>query len=180
MFMKKGRYIFLCMPILLISSVLADQPISFFDLVEQNSLFYKKSSDVPFSGQVKGVKNGRLLNGKIDGLWITYLKNGNLSYKANYKNGKRDGLWESYHNNGRLYEEGSYKNGKKNGVWVTYFKNGQLSYKASYKEDKEDGPFDSHSSDDGRLLWKGFYKMEKELDLGSIITKRKDRDKGLL
>ena len=48
-------------------------------MVRKNNLFYEKSSDLPFSGQVKGLQNGRLVNGRINGLWITYLDNGNLT-----------------------------------------------------------------------------------------------------
>ena len=92
----------------------ADELILFSDLVKRNNIFYEKSSKLPFSGQVKGRKNGRLVQGKINGLWITYLESGDLSYKANYKSGNLNGLWEKYHGNGRLSEEGTYNNGKKN------------------------------------------------------------------
>ena len=159
--MIKIKFIYFLVLVTLISNTATGEPISFFDLVKKNNLFYEKSSDLPFSGQVKGIQNGRLVNGRIHGLWITYLDNGNLSHKANYKNGKREGLFEVYHKNGRLYREGNYQSGKKIGLWLTYFKNGRISYKATYADGIEDGPINSYSSEDGRLLWRGFYKNGK-------------------
>ena len=50
--------------------------ISSDDLVERNGLYYKKFSDIPFSGKVTqlplGLKRGLMKNGKIEGEWITY------------------------------------------------------------------------------------------------------------
>ena len=66
------------------------------DLVERGNLFYKKFTDVPFSGQVTGQFQGSIENGKEEGCWATYFKNGQLSKKGIYKNGKPDGTWEVY------------------------------------------------------------------------------------
>ena len=66
------------------------------DLVKRGNLFYKKFTDVPFSGQVTGQFQGSIENGKEEGCWATYFKNGQLSKKGIYKNGKPDGTWEVY------------------------------------------------------------------------------------
>ena len=34
------------------------------DLVERDGLFYKKFTDIPFSGEITGLRNGRIKNGK--------------------------------------------------------------------------------------------------------------------
>lgn len=52
---------------------------------------------------------GRYVNGKLDGLYRRWHKNGQLQYEENYKNGKRDGLARSWHENGRLQYEWNYK-----------------------------------------------------------------------
>jgi antitoxin component YwqK of YwqJK toxin-antitoxin module len=89
------------------------------DLVERDGLFYKKFTDVPFTG----------------------------GDQEEFKNGEKDDLRISYHENGQLLEKGTRKNGKKNGPWVRYYDNGQLSFKGTYKDGKRDGPFESYNQD---------------------------------
>jgi antitoxin component YwqK of YwqJK toxin-antitoxin module len=50
------------------------------------------------------------VNGKKQGIWVTYYDNGQLDTKGNYKNGLRDGVWETYYWNGTLERE-LYNNG---------------------------------------------------------------------
>ena len=64
-----------------------------FDLVKREGLLYKKFTDVPFTGKVTGLSQGKLKNGKKVGPWVEYHVNGQLSSKGTYKNGKKDGPW---------------------------------------------------------------------------------------
>ena len=58
------------------------------DLVEREAIYYKKFTDVPFSGKVTGKKEqGSFKNGKKEGPWVNYYDNGQLTYKGDYKNG---------------------------------------------------------------------------------------------
>ena len=84
------------------------------DLVQRDGVYYKKNSDVPFSGKVTGSFNGSITNGKREGAWICYYDNGQLFLKGNYKNGKREGAWVEFHDDGQLGNKGNYKNGAKN------------------------------------------------------------------
>ena len=79
------------------------------DLVERNNLFYKKFTNVPFTGEVSGIENGNIKNGRKNGEWVSYHKNGQLDTKGNWKDGQLDGLRESYHENGKLFIKNSYK-----------------------------------------------------------------------
>jgi len=63
------------------------------DLVYRDGLFYKKFSEVPFSGETTGDSQGTIKNGKKEGAWVTYHPNGQLKSKGNFKNGKTDGSW---------------------------------------------------------------------------------------
>ena len=83
------------------------------DLVEREGLYYKKFSDVPFTGKTTGETQGSYKNGKKDGPFVSYYDNGKLKYKGTFKDGKQDGPWVGYHNNGQLYFQGTYKNGVK-------------------------------------------------------------------
>ena len=53
-----------------------------------NELFYKKFTDVPFTGEISGRESGVFKDGKQDGLWKIYYENGLISTKRNYKDGK--------------------------------------------------------------------------------------------
>ena len=96
------------------------------DLVERDGIHYKKFSDVPFTGEVKGKYQGRFKNGEMDGPWVSYYDNGQLHTKGTAKNGKQEGPWVFYHENGQLMQKGDFKNGKKEGRWVIYYGDGTL------------------------------------------------------
>ena len=61
------------------------------DLVEREGLYYKQFTDVPFTGEVTGDKQGSLKNGKKEGAWVRNHSDGTLSktLTGTYKNGKR-------------------------------------------------------------------------------------------
>ena len=46
------------------------------DLVHRDWVYYKKFSDVPFTGKISGIDSGRIKNGKKSGEWLYYYKNG--------------------------------------------------------------------------------------------------------
>jgi hypothetical protein len=85
------------------------------DLVKRDGIYYKKFSDVPFTGKTTGKKQGSLRNGKRVGPWVHYHDNGQLQSKGTYKNANRDGLWVFYNIYGAVVSAftGTYKNGVK-------------------------------------------------------------------
>ena len=127
------------------------------DLVVRDGLYYKKFSEVPFSGKVTGLRNGLMKNGKEDGEWVINHENGEFWWKGNYENGKEEGVWVGYHKNGQLASKGNCKNGKKEGEWVSYWDNGQLMSKGNYKNSKLEGEEFGYWTD-GQLLNKDNYK----------------------
>jgi len=58
------------------------------DLVIRSGLYFKKFTEVPFTGKVTGKEQGRLKNGKRVGVWIEYDGNGRVSKEVTYENGK--------------------------------------------------------------------------------------------
>ena len=82
------------------------------DLVKRNDLYYKKFTDVPFTGKVTGQWDGQIKNGKRKGSWIKYYENGQLRVKENYKDGNPDGLWEYFNEDGSLTRTETYKDGE--------------------------------------------------------------------
>ena len=81
------------------------------DLVERDGLFYKKFTDVPFTGE----EQKEFENGGKDDPQVSYHDNGQLSFKGTYKEGKRDGPWVSYNKDGTVNPKftGTYKDSKK-------------------------------------------------------------------
>ena len=112
--------------VFLFPTLALSEEVTLDDLVERKGLYYKKFTDVPFSGKVTGGGQGEIKNGKRDGPWVSYFENGQLWDKGDYKNGEREGPWVSYFESGQLDSKGTWKNGKEEGPWVSYFENGQL------------------------------------------------------
>ena len=127
------------------------------DLVMRDNLYYKKFTDVPFTGKVTGngssewrksfISKGSFKNGKKNGLWIRYYDNGQLWDKGTYINGKKEGYWIAYFDDGKLWYKGNMRNGNEDGFWIFYFSNGQLHYKGKYINFKKEGPWVSYLRD---------------------------------
>ena len=85
------------------------------DLVRREGTYYKKFTDVPFTGEVEGKRQGSFKNGKQEGYWVWYYENGQLLNKGDYKNGKKEGSWEYYNDDGsvRTSSNGTFKDGVK-------------------------------------------------------------------
>jgi len=111
--MKKLTLTFLICLIFLSPNVVKSENVS--NLVERGGLFYKKFTEVPFTGKVTGKNQGSFKNGKREGLWVRYHDNGQLRNKGNYKNGKWEGFWVFYETDGTVNKKltGTSKDGKK-------------------------------------------------------------------
>ena len=110
------------------------------DLDRREGIYYKKSTDVPFTGKVTGKDpeynrktQGSFKDGKWDGPYVSYHYNGQLWEKYSYKDGKVDGPFVSYWDNGKLQSKGTLKDGKEVGPWVYNPKNGQSKPKPWWK-----------------------------------------------
>jgi len=80
------------------------------DLTLRNGVFYKRYTDVPFSGSITGKINARLENGKFEGHFDGYYDDGQLKVKGSYKSGKRTGLWEEFSKGGETLETTAWMN----------------------------------------------------------------------
>ncbi len=136
------------------------QSISIDDLIIRNNLFYKKFTDIPYSGKVSGIQNGRLVVGERQGMWTFYYKSGQLEKKGSYNFGIKKGFWEIYWLSGQIFRQGNYVNGKKEGLWLDYHENGQLWDIGSYKLGNKNGSWKTYW-DHGGLYSKGEFKLGK-------------------
>jgi len=103
------------------------------DLVVRDGLYYKKFSEVPFSGKVTGLRNGSIKNGKAEGEWVVYFSNGQIMSEGSIKNGKKEGAWVAYFSNGQIMSKVNYKNGLLHGEYLRFNIAGQLYAKDYYK-----------------------------------------------
>ena len=104
------------------------------DLVERNDPYYKKFTNVPFTGEISGVQSGSFKKGKKNGEWLVYHENGQLKWEGNHKDGKQDDLWKRYYENGQLEFRSNFKDGKQDGLYEYFYENGQLEIKEYYKD----------------------------------------------
>ena len=63
------------------------------DLVKREGIYYKKFSDVPFTGKVEGLVQGSFKDGKREGISLTYYGDGSaqLEQTGTFKNGVKIG-----------------------------------------------------------------------------------------
>lgn len=104
------------------------------DLTERDGIYYEKSSEIPFSGELEGRYQGTLVNGKREGLWLTYSPEGNLWFKKTYVNGIIDGISFMYHLNGLLRSKSLYDMGVELST-EEYDNMGKLRFKLEFKKD---------------------------------------------
>lgn len=97
------------------------------------------------SGQISS--EGKMVNGRPDGLWKSYHVNGNLKAIGIRKYALLDSVWCFYNNDGKIAEKINYIDGKKNGYYYTfkYFKNkndslvGYLASRELYLNNRKHG-----------------------------------------
>ena len=93
------------------------QAVDWEDLVKREGLYYLKISNVPFTGEVTGLRQGSIADGKRSGPWVGYHYNGRLEYKGSFINGTKNGPWVSYWPDGQLRYKGNFINGEPDGPW---------------------------------------------------------------
>ena len=102
------------------------------EVVKRDDIFYRKFSNIPFSGHIE-----------------SYHPNGQLKIIGDFSSGKKVGNWIEYYLSGIKKSEGQFSNGKKDGLWVYYFLNKNIKEKQYYIEGNKDGlweKFDVHGT----------------------------------
>ena len=101
------------------------------DLVEREALFYLKFTDTLFSGELEGMQQGKISDGKKQGLWLEFWITGQLKSKGEYIDGKKTGPWLLFYTNGQLMSKGSYLEDMEDGDWLYYFRDGNINRNSS-------------------------------------------------
>jgi len=72
--MKKLTLTILTCLILLSPNLVLSETMN--DLVKREGLYYKKFTEVPFTGKIIGKSQGLIKNGEQEGAWVHYHENG--------------------------------------------------------------------------------------------------------
>ena len=94
------------------------------DLVYRDGVYYKKFTEVPYTGNTIGQIQGSFKNGVPNDTWTFYNDDGQLGAKGQYKDGEKDGEWIYYNELGYIVITYLYKEGrefKRDGVKVKYW-----------------------------------------------------------
>ena len=113
------------------------------EVVKRDDTFYKKFSNIPFSGHIESYHpNGQLKiigefsEGKKIGEWVEYYMSGVKKSEGKFANGKKDGAWVYYFLNTNMKEKQLFINGNKDGLWEKFDVNGTLIQTESYQNGK--------------------------------------------
>ena len=113
------------------------------EIVKRDDTFYRKFSNIPFSGHIESYHpNGQLkivgdlLDGKKVGNWIEYYLSGIKKSEGQFANGKKDGAWLYYFLNANIKEKQFFIDGHKDGLWEKFDVHGTVVQTESYQNGK--------------------------------------------
>ena len=153
------------------------------DLVQREGIYYKKFTDVPFTGSVEGVwpglslggssVTGHLEKGLPQGVWRFYDDDGQLLSRFTVVDGMLEGISSEYFDSGTLKSSGSYSSDQKVGYWTYYFFNGVVKSRGFYDSDAQSGAWEFFDQT-GNLIFVG-----KQKDWGEVqqsLKKERERE----
>jgi len=104
---------------------------------------------------------GKLKNGKLDGKWTTWYKNGQIMEEYNVKDNKPDGKLTFWHENGQIKLETNFKNGNEDGKRTIWYENGQKESEGNFKDNLKEG-FWIFWQKNGLIDIRGNFKNDKK------------------
>ena len=113
-------------------------------------------------------QNNKIMECNPDSIRTVYYENGKVWFKASYKNGKKNGAYFSYHKNGQLSCVYIYKNDKViDGNVISYDDEGYVDCIEFYKNGEAQGKW--YYYDKGKITYiryfhKGIFTKTKYLD----------------
>ena len=90
-------------------------PAKWDELLIRDDLFFKKFTNIPFGGRLGAPDKGLFCRERPVGPFKWHRKNGDPWARAHYVDGKLNGVWISYTRTGQLEEEGGYEFGIRHG-----------------------------------------------------------------
>lgn len=128
------------------------------------------------------IREGKIVNGKYEGVWAynnsrgnrmelrifkndelegndsVFWQNGTLRMVKPYKTGNLSGYYEEYFLNGSICKEGWYVDGSRQGMWKSYFINGAVNEVNYYANDDSQG-WQEEYFPNGKLNQQSYYEF---------------------
>ncbi|HSV43117.1 MAG TPA: toxin-antitoxin system YwqK family antitoxin [Candidatus Bathyarchaeia archaeon] len=119
------------------------------------------ASDIlPSFGQVTEIG---YRNGKLDGLFKTYLTGGSVLAEISYRDGKLNGPCFVYYPNGNRHSEKNFVDGKLNGIFRAWDEDGALFFEIECKNDLQHG-YDRIYRRNGTLEFEDVYVEGRRIE----------------
>ena len=117
------------------------------------------------------VSEGVSKNGKKQGKWIYYFKDGkSIMSEENYVNGNLEGEAKTYYKNGNILEIKKFKNNLLNGNYQRFTEQGKLLQNLNYLDNKLQGPGEYYTSS-GKIYTKGEYNNNQKVGIWPVYDK---------
>lgn len=116
-----------------------------YDEIGINGLFISWYKD----GQIE--QKGVYDQGMRKGLWVIWYESGQKKSAGRYRNGLKDGQWTAWYQNGKRMQKGIYREGKREGVWILWYGNGRKKEAGRYSDDKKVERW-SYWSESGKMV----------------------------
>lgn len=126
------------------------------------------TSLLPNNPKTDSTQLNQYRNGKKEGVWRDYYKNGKLKSESNYSEGIKKGVCKEWWETGKLWTEGIYVNDQANGLMKWYNDQGILVASGNMTNGKRDGAWyicDVHSL--SNCITANF-KMDKKVGIWKI------------
>ncbi|MFT6865627.1 MAG: antitoxin component YwqK of YwqJK toxin-antitoxin module [Cyclobacteriaceae bacterium] len=126
-----------------------------------------------------------LSNGKTNGPYTSYFKNGKVYQKGTMKDGEYHGVYEEYYPTGDLYSTCNYTNGTLDGYYRSFFKNGQPELEGWYVDGEAEQLWKQYFPDGSKdqelyYISGDLNGWKKNFALGDKIHRAFKYDKGTL
>lgn len=130
-------------------------------IVIKDGLIYALSDSIPYSGLIKDTINGKIIeyeavNGKKNGVFKTYYKNGILEMMGTIENNLNQGKWTYYYQSGQIESEGYFKDDLPTGLWKWYHENGNLREEGTFEKGNRHGKWILYDLDGNKIEEKYF------------------------
>ena len=105
------------------------QVVFFYKVDENGNQTTEKIGEAYYYDNKQEYVGGGLKNGKRDGKWYAFFKDGSVQTEAFYIEGKEHGHYNVYREDGKLFFKGHFDHGNCDGTWFFYDETGKQTRK---------------------------------------------------
>jgi len=105
------------------------QTIFYYKIDENGKQTQEKIGEAYFYENKQEYIGGGLKDGKRDGKWYAFFRDGSVQTEAFYVEGKEHGAYNVYRENGHPIFKGHFDHGICDGIWYYYDENGKVTKK---------------------------------------------------